>query len=290
MPIEEAVALMKNDILLGYEYLNFEGLMNDKIAVAGAICCPLVINPFSHVENVVVYESKLQACALTQLQLGQFSTQDYIHGPPIFVSLGYASKSHIDVLHILSSYHAIIGQVVFMDILATSSSIEYLERILNYPGKPCICIDSFGLCATYLPECFRLKSLPSDDEIIETVCILCNRGFMNQIIISINIRSKLQMRYYGGHGYEWLTESIIPRFSQAGISNEILSKITGINMWNKLCWYLPPKPVEVPVDKLTCYICKQQFIPGNHYEKFEYVYCSRVCLSSHRQQNWKKIE
>jgi hypothetical protein len=285
--VGESIVRMKNEILLGYDHKHYTGASNENLVRAGAIHCSLVNHPFSYISDLVAYEDMLQACATAQFQLSRYSSPDLHHGPPIFISLGYASTLHVEVLDILSRHNAIIGQVVFMDVLASSSSIASLERILKYPGQPSICIDSFGLASTYLPESFGLKSLPSDDEIVQTVVALCLRGYQYQLILSTNIRSKIQMRYYGGHGYEWLSEAIILRLHDSGISADTASLITGKSLLTRLSWYLAPKPAEVPIDKLTCYICQQEFIPGNHYQKFDHVYCSKTCLATHRQRNWK---
>jgi hypothetical protein len=123
--------------------------------------------------------------------------------------------------------------------------------------------------------------------------LLCEEGFSNQIHLSINIKTKLQLSRFGGHGIGHLNRSVIPRLrSQKIPSDEIIQKIAYRNLRNLLPWYISPKPVEFPVETLNCYICTASFIPAleTHYSKFNFLYCTSKCLATHRNDKWKVLE
>lgn len=143
---------------------------------------------------------------------------------------------------------------------------------------------------------------------LQCVGILCDKGFSNQLHLSINIKTKLQLSRFGGHGFGLLKRSVIPRLRSQKklkleissesteidgcLSDEIIQKITHKNLQSLLPWYISPKPVELPVETLNCYICNTSFIPAleTHYSKFNFLYCTSKCLSVHRNLKWKVNE
>lgn len=143
---------------------------------------------------------------------------------------------------------------------------------------------------------------------LHCVRILCDEGFSDQLHLSINIKTKLQLSHFGGHGLGHLNRSVIPRLkslkrigmdvkseitdSDIHLSNEIIQKLTYTNLQTLLPWYISPKPVELAVETLNCYICSDPFIPAleTHYSKFNFLYCTSKCLAIHRNNKWKVIE
>jgi hypothetical protein len=68
--------------------------------------------------------------------------------------------------------------------------------------------------------------------------------------------------------------------------DSLLDKLCARNLRNLVCWRPEPPPVHVAVEFLTCHICAKKFVPGNHYSKFSFEYCSSKCLTQHRKANW----
>jgi enamine deaminase RidA (YjgF/YER057c/UK114 family) len=66
-----------------------------------------------------------------------------------------------------------------------------------------------------------------------------------------------------------------------------LSALARDNALRLILWRPPPAQATIEVQRLTCHVCKKLFIPGNHFSKFEFDYCSSGCLSEHRKANWK---
>jgi uncharacterized protein involved in response to NO len=118
----------------------------------------------------------------------------------------------------------------------------------------------------------------------------------------------VQWAQYGGHGYGHLQESVIPqihaRLSQhagetsaaASIAtpssphapiDSTLEAIASNNLWRLLNWRPAPVLHEVAVQQLACHICAKLFVPGNHFSKFQFEYCSSACLAKHRKADWK---
>ena len=86
-----------------------------------------------------------------------------------------------------------------------------------------------------------------------------------------------------------MVDSVIPRLREASnISDEDVICMVSTTALDMLRWHEIPKPVESEPEKMECYFCRQFFIPGNHFEKYNFVYCSSKCLSNHRKENYER--
>jgi hypothetical protein len=152
----------------------------------------------------------------------------------------------------------------------------------------------------------------------------------------MDIKTKLQLRWYSGPGIGYMMDTLLPRMLHhwfdlsplvAHVGSEAVHSIatasespsttctntnanvdTKINRLQKLpyqftdkevralfCdnlfallrWYHPPEAVELPVETMPCHICGRLFVPGDHYSKFSFVYCSSACLGKHRKVDFK---
>ena len=86
-----------------------------------------------------------------------------------------------------------------------------------------------------------------------------------------------------------MVDSMIPRLRLAPeISEEDIRSMASTTALSLLRWYEPPELVQVEPEKMQCYLCGAWFIHGNHYEKYQFLYCSSKCLSQHRKDNYKR--
>jgi hypothetical protein len=110
----------------------------------------------------------------------------------------------------------------------------------------------------------------------------------------------VQWTQYGGHGYSHLQHIVIPQIragllhqtvgvvsSDTASADSTIVAMTRTNLWQLLNWRPAPVLHEVAVQQLACHICAKLFVPGNHYSKFQFEYCSSACLAVHRRADWK---
>jgi phosphotriesterase-related protein len=66
---------------------------------------------------------------------------------------------------------------------------------------------------------------PSDAERIEALVNLINSGFENQLLVSQDVCTRMQLRHYGGMGYDHFLRTIVPRLLHKGVKQSVLDKI-----------------------------------------------------------------
>ena len=126
----------------------------------------------------------------------------------------------------------------------------------------------------------------------------------SQIMLSLAIYCKIQLCAYGGYGFGYLQRVICPALQQLltvrrnshatntavvhkNTVEEQLRMLVGANMYAFLNWRPAPVLAEKVIDYLQCHICNAKFVPGSHFSKFQFVYCTSKCLGVHRTANWK---
>jgi hypothetical protein len=235
----------------------------------------------------------LRACGIAQSRAP---------GVPVLLELCPWSRLHAGVADVLVAAGGDLGRVIMSGCVLSRETVEYfaefLSKTANNPveGFLCLCIDTFG--AMELPTAGPMY--PSDEEIISCVCQLIKMGHLDRLILSPGIRYRMDLRCGGGPGYAHLEtlcdtrlRSALQRELLTGTSGffapeEIIDRLIKHNGMTKMAWYTPPEPAEIQEEKLTCFVCGTSFPPGDHYEKFEFVYCSSKCLGTHRAAGWKK--
>jgi phosphotriesterase-related protein len=68
-------------------------------------------------------------------------------------------------------------------------------------------------------------SRPSDTQRIEYLKALLDAGFVRQILFSQDICLKMDLRRYGGHGYNHILLSVLPMLRRAGIGDDTIRTI-----------------------------------------------------------------
>lgn len=225
---------------------------------------------------------KLRACARTQLLLKDGAV------PPLFIYLPLFCDTavYVKVLEVLSESKAQMDRVVLCQLNIDVQHLSVLIDLLTkYPSL--VCFDTFGYDDTFIAKgksslCCKSRFL-SNEHILQVVEQLLLLGFGDRILASSNIYTKLQLLSYGGHGFQ-----ILQDIQQQPCGNlTTLGKVSSSNYLRILSWRKAVEVKVIEVDKLTCHICQQQFIPGNHYSKFSNEYCTKKCLFIHRDRNWK---
>lgn len=96
-------------------------------------------------------------------------------------------------------------------------------------------------------------------------------------LASTGVRHRSQLKCYGGFGYAHAaTFAGLPPIS------------LGANAARALSWATAPKKAAAPTITLVCTLCAASFEvkPGEHYQKFDFVYCGRKCLKAHGTRSY----
>ncbi|MBX9685792.1 MAG: phosphotriesterase-related protein [Candidatus Obscuribacterales bacterium] len=149
----------------------------------------------------------LQASAIAQVETGA----------AINVHLAIFAQEGHQVLDILEGAGADLSRVALshLDELPDHSYRESLAKRSCY-----IEFDCFG-SEVYFDE-DNLRE-PSDAERIEALLRLIDAGFEKQILLSQDVCTKMQLRNYGGMGYDHLLRTIVPRLLKRGVSQALIN-------------------------------------------------------------------
>lgn len=93
-----------------------------------------------------------------------------------------------------------------------SGDLPYIESLLERGVY--IAFDTVGK-NSYLP----------DEKRVEYIKYLCDKGYEDKLLLSVDLTRKSHLKNSGGIGYLYLLDVFIPKLQEAGISEEILRKI-----------------------------------------------------------------
>ena len=267
---------------------------------ASAIVCNLG-EPFQPPKDSLTSNelSALKACGRLHSELSKDVTFGKDKLPPLIISLPPFSLVHVELLEILRAAGADLSKVVFNQVALSRESFDYYQQLLSAPYNCTLCVDTWGYCATFSSSLNNThqNSFLSDQELLDQVLTLVHAGCQNQLVLSLAVYCKIQLTAYGGYGYSHIENSIAPALTTqlSGSNCEAISTnataitraLTGGNLWTLLNWRPAPPPVAVTIDYLTCHICAKKFVPGNHFSKFGFEYCTTKCLGVHISRDWK---
>lgn len=206
---------------------------------------------------------------------------------PIIISLPLSPSPCLRLIHsaasLLLAAGADMSRVIFSNLVVTDRNASRLADLMR-THRFFVSIDCMGVSAVSLPT--EGESFPSDSDIVAGIELLCSQGLSAQLIVSVYARSKLFLRKFGGPGYDWLEESVVPRLRGSPTASAYVSNLFGANAMKQLGGRIPEVFEEIPPETLPCYVCGKTFVPGDHFTKFDFVYCSSACLNSHRRRNW----
>ncbi len=85
-----------------------------------------------------------------------------------------------------------------------------------------LCFDTFGAEFEYESDGRRE---PTDSERIDCLLRLLEAGRSEQLLLSHDICTRVQLRSYGGHGYDHIPTTVVPRLTAAGVSRAELDQL-----------------------------------------------------------------
>lgn len=157
---------------------------------------------------------------IEEMELKVFEAASRAHietGKPIIThtTLG---KLGLEQIEIFNKFNVDLSKVTLSHI-DLSGDLEYMIRLLDKGVN--IAFDTIGK-NNYQPDEDRVNWLKE----------LCDRGYSNQIVMSMDITRKSHFKDNGGLGYSYLIDSFLPRLYEKEISNEHIENMLVNNIKN----------------------------------------------------------
>jgi phosphotriesterase-related protein len=143
-------------------------------------------------------------------------------GASILIHPGRDENAPIEILNILIDSGGDISRVIMGHLDRTVDTIGTLEKIAD---TGCVLEwDLFGNeVSFYQPSDF---DMPSDAQRLNFIRHMINNGVGDRIVISHDICTKHRLVKYGGHGYGYIPEHIIPRMRNRDFKESEIVAIT----------------------------------------------------------------
>ena len=111
------------------------------------------------------------------------------------------------------------------------------------------------------------------------------KRYIKQIMISNNINYRIQLKEYGGFGYNNLFENYYDNIIQ-GLDEDNIKDIFCFNLLNLLCYWEPIERFQKSVKMVKCENCGVQKEENDKdlFSKFDKIFCSFKCL-----KEWIKL-
>lgn len=88
----------------------------------------------------------------------------------------------------------------------------------------CVCEqDLFGWETRHYP--LSDIDMPNDAGRVDRLKMLADKGFLDQLLVSQDVDSKLRLRSFGGEGYEHILQNVVPVMRRKGFDQEAIEQI-----------------------------------------------------------------
>ncbi len=165
-------------------------------------------------------EKTLRAAAKAQIETG---LPLYVH--PYFRD----GKRHaLKLLDILEEEGVELKRIIMCH-MDGNLDLEYHKLVAERGAY--VAYDIFGKEYTRTEQSYEL---PKDTQRVKSIVSLIKEGFVENILISHDICFKMDLRRYGGWGYDHILTSVVPMFHNAGMGDDIIHQLLEINPRNAL--------------------------------------------------------
>lgn len=192
--------------------------------------------------------------------IGEIGTSDPIHeeekkclraaawaqrrtGAPIAVHMAETNSLGLEVLDILEEEGADTTRVIICHMDSRRFDLDYHRAVMQRGSY--IEYDFFGVQWTNDDLREREESgrywppPPPDEARVEAISTLISEGYREQILLSHDTATKVQLVRHGGFGYAHLLENVVPLFRWHGISKEDTDVLFQDNPQRVLAWSSP---------------------------------------------------
>ena len=147
-------------------------------------------------------------------------------GAPITIHPAKNLNSPQSILKILEQSGTNLNQVILNNL---DKTVFEKSQFIDIVNSGCyIGLDLFGLEKSFT-SIYPNTSIPNDGRRMDIIEYLINNGFEEKILISQNISTKDRLLSYGGHGYFYVLNQVIPRMKKRGFTKKIIEKLTQTN-------------------------------------------------------------
>ncbi len=155
-------------------------------------------------------------------------------GAPISVHLLPWRKNGLEVLDILESEGANLHQVILCHLSPTSDDVRYHTALAQHGAY--VEYDFFGM-EFYVDSVGQY--LGSDVLSIVALKRLIDEGYLERLLLSHDISTKIQLTRFGGWGYAHLVEHVVPMLRRSHLSEEQITTLMVDNPRRVLTWGAP---------------------------------------------------
>tara|TARA_B100000029_G_scaffold499190_1_gene569228 strand:- start:6963 stop:8030 length:1068 start_codon:yes stop_codon:yes gene_type:complete len=192
---------------------------NIKAGIIGEIACDWPLNS----ENKKLLSASVNAQKIT--------------GAVITVHPGSNINSPQEIIKFLEQTKTNLNNVILNNLDKTIIKKEQFLEIANYGCY--IGLDLFGFEKSFTFNYPKIK-MPNDGRRMDIIEHLINNGFEDKILISQNISTQDRLLSYGGHGYFYILNHMVPRMKKRGFSESIINKLTQTNSQNAISFKKSP--------------------------------------------------
>lgn len=118
------------------------------------------------------------------------------------------------VLDVLEAAGADLSKVIICHLDNCYLNVPYMQAVAQRGAY--VELDLFGI-ESYSDATY--SQYPRDPDRIHAVVEMAGRGYLNQLLLSHDVCTKIQLKEYGGWGYEHLSKHIEPWFKHAGLTD-----------------------------------------------------------------------
>ena len=142
-------------------------------------------------------------------------------GAAILIHPGRHQEAPKEILEELNKAGANLSRVIMGHLDRTVDSLAVLGEIADYG-----CVlewDLFGVeISYYQPADF---DMPNDVQRLDYIRSMMDKGLSDRIVLAQDICTKHRLSKYGGHGYGYILEHIVPRMRLRGFSEEDINAL-----------------------------------------------------------------
>ena len=144
-----------------------------------------------------------------------------VTGAPILIHPGRNPDAPFEILDVLTMAGANLSRVIMGHLDRTIFDPQVL---LELAASDCYMEwDLFGIETSYYP--LSDIDMPNDVQRLDTIKRLIDEDYGHKIVIAHDICTKHRLSRYGGHGYHYILERIVPRMRRRGFSEEEIDAI-----------------------------------------------------------------
>ncbi|MEU8322039.1 aryldialkylphosphatase [Nonomuraea sp. NPDC048881] len=142
-----------------------------------------------------------------------------VTGAPVTFHVGGVGEEKFRVLDILQEEGVAPGNVVLGHCMDVLSGPGFAERLLARG----VFVEFDFLAAPGSP--WGHLVLGSDHKVLRGIADLVERGYAGQIVLGHDVCQKIQLKRYGGKGYDYIPRHFLPALRRLGVSPEAIHMI-----------------------------------------------------------------